>query len=125
MKRIGLISVLLTLIFSACNLSNPQEKYIRGTWQASGAIDETHAWLLEWTFKDGPSKGSFEVQGYPPLHQIGNYEIVSSDDESITLKLTNQQGDWPTDDRELTILIDTTNETLTIDNQGPFTRTEQ
>lgn len=116
--RTTLILFIIPLLV-ACNLSNPQEKYIRGTWRASGSLDETHAWYLDWTFSDG----TFEVQGYPPLQQTGNYEVVSSDEENITLKLTNQQGDWPTDDREITILIDTVNETLTVDNQGPFTRT--
>ncbi len=115
------LAILLIPLLVACGPADPNEKFIQGTWTASGAIDDGHAWFLDWTFKDG----SFEVTGYPPLHQTGKYQIVSSDGDTLTLKLTDQQGDWPTDDREMTIFIDTANETLKIDNQGPFTHTSE
>jgi hypothetical protein len=112
--------ILVVLFLAACIPLDPNDQTIQGSWQAAGDQGEGHSWYLKWTFKNG----TFSVEGYPPLTQTGNYRVKSSIGSSLTLELTNQKGDWPTDDREIIILIDKTNNTLTIDNLGPFSKSD-
>jgi hypothetical protein len=113
------LALLLTLFLTACGPTDPNEKFIQGTWMAAGDLGEGHSWYLEWTFENG----KFSVEGYPPLTQTGDYKVTKSEGTTLTLELTNQEGDWPTDDTEIIVIIDPDNQTLTIDNQGPFTKT--
>ncbi len=116
----GLLFVLSCLLLSACIPLDPNDQYIQGSWEASGDLGEGHSWFLKWTFNNG----TFSVDGYPPLQQTGHYRVKSSIGSTLTIELTDQKGDWPTDDRTITILIDHGTNTMTIDNQGPFTKTQ-
>lgn len=120
MNRVTHLVVLLAFLLPACSPTDSNEKFIQGLWTASGTIDDEHAWLLGWGF----GNGSFTVQGYPSFQHSGNYEIVSSEGDTLVLKLIKQKGDWPTADREITISIDRVNDTLIIDNLGPFVRSK-
>jgi hypothetical protein len=77
-----------------------------------------HAAYLDVTF----SPGNFEMQGYPPLYQTGRYRVLSSSGDTLTLRLTNQEGDLPTDDQDMVIVLDRAADRITIDGQGPYTR---
>jgi hypothetical protein len=117
LSRISL-ALLLAVFLAACGPADPNEAFIQGTWMAAGDQGEGHSWYIQWTFDNG----KFHVEGYPPLVQNGNYSVVASQDSTLTLQLTNQEGDWPTDDLEVVVVIDEVNNTLTIDNLGPFTK---
>lgn len=96
-----------------------KERFIQGTWAFGTSTDDGHGTYLELTFKPG----SFAMWGYPPLEQTGRYEVIGSAGDSLTLRLSGQTGDLPTDDREMVVVIDRAGETLTIDGSGPYTRT--
>jgi len=115
-----LFLAICSLLFVACGPIDSNEKFIQGKWTAAGDLGEGHSWYLEWTFDNE----TFELVGYPPLSQSGKYHMVESKDSTLTLELTDQKGDLPTDDRTIVIVIDSTNNSLTIDNQGPFSRSE-
>jgi hypothetical protein len=117
MKRL-LLTVLLCLLLAGCAPSDPNLKFIQGTWTAAGDQGEGHSWYLEWKF----ANGSFEMSGYPPIYQAGKYRMKASEGGSLTLELYSQSGDLPSDDRSMIILVDMNNETLTIDGLGPFSR---
>jgi hypothetical protein len=120
MQKSALPLILALFLLTGCLPLDPNDQYIQGAWQAAGDLGEGHSWYLKWTFKNG----TFSVDGYPPLTQTGNYRVKSSIGSALTLELTNQKGDWPTDDRTITVLIDKGSNTMTIDNQGPFSRTD-
>ena len=120
MKRLIYLA-LPCLLLAACSPTDPNEKLIQGKWMAAGDLGEGHSWYLEWTFNGG----SFEMSGYPPIYQTGQYRVRASESDTITLELYNQEGDLSTDDRAITIVIDSANDQLTIDGQGPFSRTEE
>lgn len=111
--------IVLSVLLSACGPTDPNDRFIQGTWSAAGDLgDNVHSWYLEWTFKNG----TFEVTGYPPLNQTGHYRVQASQGQHLTLLLTDQKGDWPTDDRTIELQIDAGHNTVIIDNQGPFSR---
>lgn len=120
MRTTRLWIILMAVLLSACVPLDPNDQYIQGTWQAAGDLGEGHSWYLKWTFKNG----TFSVEGYPPLTQTGNYRVKSSVGSTLTVELTNQKGDWPTDDKTMVILIDKGTNTLTIDNTGPFSKSD-
>jgi len=122
MRTIGVILLvgIGCLLLTGCKTTDPNERYIQGKWTAAGDQGEGHSWYLEWTFDNG----HFEMSGYPPIQQSGNYRITESQESTLTLTLINQQGDLATEDRTLTIVIDSTNTSLTIDNLGPFSKSE-
>jgi hypothetical protein len=107
-------------LLAACGITDANEKFIQGKWTAAGDQGEGHSWYLEWTFDNG----RFEMTGYPPIQQSGLYQIATSAENTLTLTMTEQQGDFGTEDSTLTILIDPDNNSLTIDNLGPFSRSE-
>jgi hypothetical protein len=92
------------------------EKFIQGSWGWGQDLGNGFSSYLVWTF----DAGSFTAEGYPPLYQSGHYHVVAEDGDTLTLKLTDQAGDWPTDDREMLVVIDQAAGSLTIDNNGPF-----
>jgi major membrane immunogen (membrane-anchored lipoprotein) len=102
---------------SACaEVSN--EEFIQGTWRLTGQNDPKHSWYLEWTF----DHGKFRLDGYPPLHQSGNYRVLKTEGAKMTLELYEQKGELGTENSQLEVVIDREKGTLTVRGQGPFTR---
>ena len=118
------VLTVLTLLVAAsvaCQTLQPMsvaEKFIQGTWGWSQDFGDGHGSYLNWTF----AAGTFTAEGYPPLYQTGRYAVIDSAGEMLTLALTDQSGDWGTDDSTLVILIDEAAGSLTIDNNGPYNR---
>ena len=104
----------------ACStlLMGENERFIQGTWTYTIDQGDGHAAYLDVTF----TPGFFEMQGYPPLEQSGRYRVVSSDGDTLTLRLTEQEGDLPTDDQDMVIALDRAADQITIDGQGPYWR---
>lgn len=123
MRRLGLVVclwLLPTLACSAVQAITPDTNalFIQGQWSYSQDLGGGFASVLTWDFRSG----HFTLEGYPPLLQEGDYRVVTSEGDSLTLRLVNQSGDLPTDDRDIVILLDRSAETLMIDGQGPFHR---
>lgn len=112
--------ILPTLACSAIQQIAPDEnlQFIQGQWSYSQDLGEGFASVLTWDFR----AGHFILEGYPPLFQEGDYQVVKSDGDTVTLRLVNQSGDLATDEREIEIVLDRNAETLLIDGQGPFHR---
>lgn len=116
------ISVIFFLgIFLSMTSCIPKEDPLRGTWYFSENVGPGFSSFLEWEFKDG----RFNVNGYPPLEQSGNYEIMYTKGDSIMVRLTNQQGDWPTEDKEILVIRNKSMGTLMINNRGPYIRQQE
>ena len=104
-------------VSSACaEVSN--EEFIQGTWRLTGQNDPQHSWYLEWTF----DHGKFRLDGYPPLHQSGNYRVLKTEGPKMTLELYEQKGELGTENSQVELVIDRDKGTLTVRDQGPFTR---
>ncbi|MCC7361679.1 MAG: hypothetical protein IT317_19500 [Anaerolineales bacterium] len=118
----GLAALTLLLAASlACQTLRPmsaQEQFIQGTWGWGQDFGDGHGSYLTWTF----AAGSFTVEGYPPLHQTGRYAVSDSTNDTLTLALTDQSGDWGTADRAVIVVIDEAAGSLTIENNGPYNR---
>lgn len=111
----------LFLVLGACKNPDPNVAFIQGKWNHSEQVSDDFYSYIEWTFADG----SFEAEGYPPLYHKGKYSVVKSEENKLTLLLTNQEGDWPTEDRELVIEIMKDEDQLKIGNTSPFTRVKK
>ena len=114
--------MILAFPLMACSVlggaaTDPNEDSIQGTWEFSQTPSSEPGDTLRWTFADG----QFTLDE-PPQSESGQYTVVSSDDSGLTLRLFNQTGDLDTDDREIAIVIDDSNEQLTIDGEGPYLR---
>jgi hypothetical protein len=101
-------------------LMGEPERFVQGTWMHATDLGDGHASYLEVNF----DTGRFTMDGYPPLHQTGRYRVASSAGDTLTLRLTGQSGDLPTDDRDMVLVLDPAADQLLIDGEGPFTRTE-
>lgn len=114
--------ILLLPIFACSALRqitpDTNAQFIQGQWSYSQDLGGGLASVLTWDFRNG----HFTLEGYPPLAQKGDYRVVKSDGDTVTLRLVNQSGDLSTDDREMEIILDRSAETLMIDGQGPFHR---
>lgn len=113
----------LTLLLAAslaCStlLMGEQERFVQGTWTHAADLGDGHASYLEVTF----AAGRFTMDGYPPLHQTGRYRVDSASGDTLTLHLTAQAGDLPTDDRDMVIVLDQAADQLLIDGEGPYSR---
>ena len=116
----GALLILATL---ACNTMlplDPNERMLQGSWAQTRDQGEGHTSYLKWTF----DHGRFEVDGYPPLHQTGRYRLMKSEGSTLVLQLYDQSGDWPVDEREIEIVLNSDGQSLTIDGEEPFQRTE-
>ena len=121
---------ILLLLFISMALSFPiashaedaNDDSIQGTWHLSGQVDSKDghgfSWFLEWTF----DHSKFNLSGYPPLHQEGRYRIVKTEGNKLTLELYDQRGNFGTENSQIEIVVDKEKDTLTIKDQGPFTR---
>lgn len=124
-----LLTVLLFLLIGfsqAGGVSSPRaedsnEEFIQGTWRLAGQNDPRHSWYLEWTF----DHGKFDLVGYPPLHQSGNYRILKTEGSKMTLELYDQKGELGTQNSQIEIITDQKKGTLTIKGQGPFTKIKE
>lgn len=126
MKKVFLCLFLVLTVcvsqFSACSLMmNEEEKFIQGTWRASGEIDKGHSWFLEWTF----DKGKFEQIGYPPITQEGKYKVLKTEGNKLTLELYDQKGTFGTEKSTLEIVIDREKNKLKIGSTEGFTRAQK
>jgi hypothetical protein len=121
--RIGLALCILLLPTLACSAvqqiaPDTNAQFIQGQWSYSQDLGGGFASTLTWDFRSG----HFTLEGCPPLSQEGDYRVVKSDGDNVTLRLVNQSGDLPTADRDLEIVLNRSDETLMIDGQGPFHR---
>jgi hypothetical protein len=120
------IAVLLFLLIgitqavgaSTARLEDSNEEFIQGTWRLTGQNDPQHSWYLEWTF----DHGKFTLDGYPPLHQTGNYRVLKTEGAKMALELYEQKGELGTENSQIEVVLDRAKGTLTIKGQGPFTR---
>ncbi len=111
--------VFLFLIFSslACSwiITDPNEQFIQGKWSQSGSADG-FAWYSNFTF----NRGSFTVEGYPPLKQSGSYRILNSKGDTIELELYDQKGDLGTENSKVTITLDRTKDAISLNGGKDF-----
>lgn len=117
LKSPFLIFAFLLIPTLACALfiSDPNEQFIQGKWSQGDSTDG-HAWYSAYTF----DRGSFTVEGYPPLHQTGSYRVVSSVGNKLVLEFYNQKGDWGTQNNQTTLVLDRTGDRLSLDNGQSF-----
>ena len=101
-KKLILPIFIIAVVVAACSPTDPNEIFVQGKWTAAGDLGDGHSWYLEWTFDNG----SFEMVGYPPIHQAGKYRLTASEGDTITLELYDQQGDLSTADRTIVVVID-------------------
>jgi len=123
MRFLKLVLITLLLPTLACSAVQPitpdtNAQFIQGQWSYSEDLGGGLASVLTWDFR----AGHFTLEGYPPLFQEGDYRVMKSEGDTVILRLVNQSGDLPTDDREIEIILDRGAETLMIDGQGPFHR---
>ena len=112
------------MMLTGCMMSE-QEKFIQGTWSFSDDLpsenpdDKPMSFYLKWTFDNG----QFSVDGYPPLQQSGNYSVLENQNDSLKLLMTDQQGDWGTENSNCIIVINILKNTLLIKGAGPYKKT--
>ena len=98
----------------SCSLfiADANEQFIQGKWSQSGSSGG-FAWYSNYTF----DRGSFTLDGYPPLKQSGSYRLVSSKGDTLVLEFYAQKGDLSTENRKVTITIDRANDAISF-NEG-------
>lgn len=114
----GLPVILALLACSTLLPLDPNEQALQGSWTQTMDQGDGHTSFLTWTF----DHGRFEVQGYPPLYQTGHYEVVDRHANGLVLRLYDQSGDWPTAERQVTIVLAEDGQSLTMDGGEPFFR---
>ncbi|MBL8058679.1 MAG: hypothetical protein JNK29_18390, partial [Anaerolineales bacterium] len=55
-------------------------------------------------------------------YQTGHYEVVDRHANGLVLRLYDQSGDWPTAERQVTIVLAEDGQSLTMDGGEPFFR---
>lgn len=109
---------LFQVTVSSARAQHSDAEFIQGTWRLEGKNDEKHRWMLEWTF----DQGKFKLVGYPPLYQGGKYRVIKTEDNKWTLELTEQQGNFGTENRKVEVIVNKDKDTIMIEGKGPFTR---
>lgn len=120
MKYFLLLTVLLLSFssFAARAPVHPQERFLQGSWRLDGSDEKKNSWFLKWTF----DMGSFTLEGYPPMHQEGSYQILDVNGDKVTLELYDQKGTFGSEKSKIELVLDKKKDTLMIKGQGPFTR---
>ncbi|MBI5052173.1 MAG: hypothetical protein HZB52_02775 [Chloroflexi bacterium] len=112
-------AALLFLILSslACSLiiTDANEQFLQGKWSQSGSADG-FAWYSNYTF----DRGSFTIDGYPPLKQSGSYRLVSSSGDTLVLEFYDQKGDLSTENSKVTITVDRAKDAISFDSGKTF-----
>lgn len=76
------------ILVSGCSVfSSPQP--FEGTWN-SLAVPPNYSYLT-YTF----DSGTYEISGYPPLSEVGTYQVVSVEGATYTLQLTPTSAESP------------------------------
>ncbi len=79
-------TIILALTFGLMLLNT--EKF-EGTWFAGGeSTQENPSWYKNYTFE----KGTYKVEGYPPISEVGTYKVLSENENSFELELNNDSG---------------------------------
>ncbi len=110
-------SLFLILSSLACSLiiTDSNEQFIQGKWSQSGSADG-FAWYSNYTF----DRGSFTIDGYPPLRQSGSYRIVSSSGDTLVLEFYDQKGELGTENSKRTITMDRAKDAISFDSGKNF-----
>lgn len=110
--------ILLPFLLTACK-PDPNEEYLQGIWEFANEQGQERSGKAHVFFRWEFSGGTFQVEqeiimGKPQVAQ-GNYRILESSDNNITLELFAIQGNYITSDPyELRIELDKENATARI-----------
>ena len=119
-----ILAILVALIVVSC--ANPildaNEQFIQGSWFYWRQIEQVgFTYWIRWTFE----QGRFKQEGRL-LHIEGRYRIVKSDDDQLTLELSEVSDEIgqriELSEPQINIVIDRNTGILTIKQEGSFTR---
>jgi len=113
--RVALLFLVLSSLACSLIITDSNEQFIQGKWSRSGSADG-FAWYSNYTF----NRGSFTIDGYPPLKQSGSYRILSSSGDTVVLEFYDQKGDLSTENSKVTITIDRVKDTISFDGGKDF-----
>jgi hypothetical protein len=111
-----LISFLLIFTLSACT-RDPNVQFIQGTWENAQADGGNR--FFQWVFDNGTFTRQQEIDSGTFLYTTGQYQLVESDGDLLTLELFDFSGDRISyEDSPMTIRIeiDRANDTARIAN---------
>lgn len=104
----------LTSLFS-CNIEmSENEKFIQGTWYFSEEVSEGFSSFQKWQFE----KGTFTMEGYPPIHRKGSYQVIFDEENIIRLSLKEDENK----EQILKLTLDKENQALLLNATGSFVR---
>lgn len=108
--------ITLALLLSACR-PDPNDQFIQGTWQL--AETDTGNRFFEWRFDNGTFIRQQEIDSVTTLYTTGQYRLLESEGDSLTLELFDYSGDriaYENNPITLPIEIDRENDTARIQN---------
>jgi hypothetical protein len=127
----GMVTMSLILVFLLTGCSkDPNERFIQGLWYFKDPhlanIPAESAQETQWLFENG----LFEAVSccFSKFNLQGNYRILESEEDILTLELYNLAGDQQgvsvsrQDTTQFRIVLDRENDALTISRAGPFNR---
>ena len=88
-KRI-FIFLLLIFTLAACT-RDPNVQFIQGTWENAQADGDNR--FIQWVFSNGAFTRQQEIDGSTFLYTTGQYQLVESDGDLLTLELFDFSGD--------------------------------
>ena len=99
-----LISLLLIFTLSACT-RDPNVQFIQGTWENAQADGGNR--FFQWVFDNGTFTRQQEIDSGTFLYTTGQYQLVESDGDLLTLELFDFSGDRISyEDSPMTIRIE-------------------
>jgi hypothetical protein len=102
-KRI-FISLLLIFTLAAC-MRDPNVQFIQGTWENAQADGGNR--FFQWVFDNGTFTRQQEIDSGTFLYTTGQYQLVESDGDLLTLELFDFSGDRISyEDSPMTIRIE-------------------
>jgi hypothetical protein len=107
--RFKTILVLAPLVFGLVACSNQDEEYIQGRWQRGNVH-----FVDEWFFDRGAFSHQTAVANFSPEVQSGQYSLLESSEDGLTLELYDVDGAFTDERQEIRITIDRENGTLKI-----------